>query len=505
MKKREIYMKQGFALCLCILLATVPFFVSAETSPVAAKPRIAVYGMVNLIEDESWNGPTETATANLMTLFRMLGSYEVVPAAGLPRNLTDAGLTAWCRGNGADYFVYGMALPSGKKSQAYTLTLFDGGKGTTAFMKSERGQSIQDLYVACDRLSVAAAESLVGHKIAFGMIEFANEGEKGDFVAWIDGERMKDNPDFLSRIVAGRHNVKVTRPVGDAEVLVKETGLEVVEGKTARFTFELKPIDKAALAQAAQTAISGYARIKKGNFLMGSNVINVTLVYEGTRVFITSPQHLVVLSEYVLGTTEVTQEQYESVIGANPSRFKGANLPVEGVTWVEACIYCNRLSMREGYSPAYVIIGNDVSWDETADGYRLPTDAEWEYACRIGDQKNPVYNYNCLGKFTLNPEEKNKKKRIKTAPVGTYGANGFGLYDMHGNVSEWCWDRFGAYSGAKETDPTGPSVGNSRVQRGGDWTSDEFWCGECLRNPVLPSGTGGFRVARSIFPREAKR
>ncbi|WP_461256017.1 SUMF1/EgtB/PvdO family nonheme iron enzyme [Treponema sp. R80B11-R83G3] len=214
---------------------------------------------------------------------------------------------------------------------------------------------------------------------------------------------------------------------------------------------------------------AGMVRINGGTFTMGSPA------NEPSRSSNEGPQHQVTVSSFYMGKYEVTQKEYQEVMGTNPSNFKGDNLPVEQVSWYDAVEYCNKRSQKEGLTPAYTRNGDNVTWNKNANGYRLPTEAEWEYACRAGtttpfstgnnvttsqanyDGNNP-YNNNAKGEY-----------RQKTMAVGSFSPNALGLYDMHGNVWEWCWDWYGNYSSGSQTDPIGTSSGSYRVGRGGSW------------------------------------
>lgn len=196
--------------------------------------------------------------------------------------------------------------------------------------------------------------------------------------------------------------------------------------------------------------------------------------------------HAVALSDFYISRYELTQAEYQAVMGENPSSFSGDNLPVENVSWMDAISYCNARSTQEGLTPVYVVDGQSVSWDRSANGYRLPTEAEWEYACRAGtdtpfntqtsisaEEANYWGHYPYLIEDNYfsqgNLETKPGVYRQTTVAVGSFEPNALGLYDMHGNVGEWVWDWYGSYETGEQTDPTGPASGTRRVYRGGGW------------------------------------
>jgi formylglycine-generating enzyme required for sulfatase activity/flavodoxin len=231
---------------------------------------------------------------------------------------------------------------------------------------------------------------------------------------------------------------------------------------------------------AAIEAPEDFVPIEGGTFTMGSPESEAWR--EDDEV-----EHSVTVSDFYMSAYEVTQAEYQAMMGENPSTFSGdENLPVEGITWFDAIAYCNIRSEAEGLTPVYTVDGRNVSWDRQANGYRLPTEAEWEYACRAGtttpfntqnsisaEEANYYGNYpyqiedNYFSQDNL--ETKPGEYRQTTVPVGSFSPNGWGLYDMHGNVREWCWDYYGPYSAESQTDPTGPASGSLRVNRGGGW------------------------------------
>ncbi|MHC6201927.1 formylglycine-generating enzyme family protein [Breznakiellaceae bacterium SP9] len=238
--------------------------------------------------------------------------------------------------------------------------------------------------------------------------------------------------------------------------------------------------------------------IAGGTFLMGSSSSEPNR--DSDEV-----QHRVTLSSFCMGTYPVTQKDYQALMKCNPSRFKEDALPVEQVNWYDAIDYCNARSKKEGLAPAYTVSKDNVTWSRNANGYRLPTEAEWEYACRAGTMTpfstgNTIMtsqaNYN--GNYPYNGNVKGTY-RGKTTPVGNFAANAWGLYDMHGNVWEWCWDWYGAYSSANQTDPIGAASVSFRVIRGGGWGSNAAYLRSASRSNNTPTDRYygiGFRIVR---------
>jgi formylglycine-generating enzyme required for sulfatase activity len=241
-----------------------------------------------------------------------------------------------------------------------------------------------------------------------------------------------------------------------------------------------------------------------GSFLMGDTA---------GGGFGEGPLHTVTLTGFYMGKYEVTQAQYEAVmgVGSNPSFFKRDNYPVHSVSWYSAVEFCNAFSERGGLTPCYTIdktTGSEewewlVTRNTAANGYRLPTEAEWEYAAKGGNGSPGNYKYSgsdTVGKVAW---YKGNTGGDKTRMVGTKSPNGLGLYDMSGNVWEWCWDWYGDYSSEAQTDPEGPFSGFGRVIRGGSWLSVAGdTCSAYRRSHLGRSWSVGFRIARSMFDDE---
>jgi len=232
--------------------------------------------------------------------------------------------------------------------------------------------------------------------------------------------------------------------------------------------------------------------IPAGQFVMGAN--------EGA--IDAKPAHLVKVEGFLMDQNEVTQEAYEKVTGTNPSRRKNPRNPVEQVTWTAAVKFCNARSIQEGLKPCY----DTNTWvcDFSANGYRLATEAEWEYACRSGSTEQYYYGDNAdeLKSFAWFEGNSNSK----THPAGQRKPNAFGLYDMAGNVWEWCNDFYGTkyYRESPAENPRGPNEGEKRVLRGGAWSSSAGNCTSWVRNcdeagltdVCLTMDSNGFRCVR---------
>ena len=267
---------------------------------------------------------------------------------------------------------------------------------------------------------------------------------------------------------------------------------------------------------------SRFVLIPAGTFQMGSNA-----GFDDDK-----PVHQVTITkDFYMGKYEVTQAEYEkycSYTGSsspNSDKGDGDNYPAYYVSWYDALVYCNKRSVAEGLTPCYSISGNtdpskwgtvptskDSTWDAVvcdweANGYRLPTEAEWEYAARAGD--NTVDSLTYSGTSVVNELYKYawyiSNSSSKTHEVGTKKANEFGLYDMSGNVREWCWNWFTrSYKTETEggSDPTGASSGSHRVYRGGSWYGDSGNCAVSYRlyySPYSRYDRLGFRVVRSAL------
>jgi len=236
-------------------------------------------------------------------------------------------------------------------------------------------------------------------------------------------------------------------------------------------------------------------QIPAGKFLMGSPAEGEEADFvkqlkedwvRGDSVYDETQHEVTISKPFFMGIHQVTQAQYEAVMGENPSYFKGkedsANRPVEMVSWNDAMDFCKKLSEKTGRN------------------VRLPTEAEWEYACRAGT--TTMFNTG----DTITDEQaqidkwwSGKGEMEGTKPVGSFPANVWGLYDMHGNVWEWVADWFGVYPTGSVTDPQGPAEGQFRVKRGGTWRLNPQFCRSARRDGLVPGGWDGsglgFRVS----------
>ena len=251
---------------------------------------------------------------------------------------------------------------------------------------------------------------------------------------------------------------------------------------------------------AANTNVAdNYILVHGGTFTMGSPESENWRGNDET-------QHEVTVTDFYISPYEITQAEYHEVTGNNPSEFEGDNLPVESISHLDTLSFANLKSEKEGLTPVYTISDNQVTWNRTANGYRLPTEAEWEYACRAGttDPFNLEHSLdaseaNFYGHYPYEIEEnyfdnsaltaKPGEYRQTTVDVGSFEPNAWGLYDMHGNVNEWCFDIYGAYDGSNFDNPYGAESGTRHVYRGGGW--NDF--GKNMRSAYRAAGTSDMR------------
>jgi formylglycine-generating enzyme required for sulfatase activity len=242
--------------------------------------------------------------------------------------------------------------------------------------------------------------------------------------------------------------------------------------------------------------------ITAGSFQMG-NTGNFSGEMDGNSEIV----HTVTITKsFYIGKYELTQAQWNSLIDNNPSQFKGDNLPVEMVSFLDAVDFCNKLSEKYGLTKCYTINGINVSCNWSANGWRLPTEAEWEYACKAGTTTD-FYN-GSLTHEKCSPIDTNLDKigwycgnyNSKTHPVGLNLPNAFGLYDMCGNVWEWCWDRPWNYGTTSVTDPKGDLNGVERAKCGGAYNFGAAYCRSAASISWTLNDRGnnaGFRICRN--------
>lgn len=321
----------------------------------------------------------------------------------------------------------------------------------------------------------------------------------------------------LTKIITLIAAVVILAGIG-AAVYFHSIHKEDIRKMTSRETAASQPIpgqpasEAAADAEIPGAAFSGDGMIyvDGGTFAMGSPNEERQRQQDETR-------HEVTISAFYVDPYEVTQSSYEQIMGENPSYFAGSDLPVESITWYDAVEYCNRLSESRGLTPVYTIAGDTVSWNRSAEGYRLLTEAEWEYAARGGT--DTIYNVgnqvhsdlvNFEGSYPYlieenyvtrsNPDVVTSNYRGSTISVNSLAPNAFGLYNTHGNVSEWCFDYYGAYDLQNTADPAGAATGALRVNRGGSYNDFGKHLRSAYRSATNPNDADrnlGFRICRN--------
>lgn len=307
------------------------------------------------------------------------------------------------------------------------------------------------------------------------------DGSPADVAVYVDGKKVGTSPLFVSELLIGTHKIRLEKDGYDKQ----EKTVQIAENQESMLEFTLsketpkeapKPLPNASFIGNQTFTVNGVSftmvGVKGGTFTMGATSEQGSDADSDEK-----PTHQVTLSDYYIGETEVTQELWKAVMGSNPSYLSGTNLPVERVSWDDCQTFITKLNQLTGKN------------------FRLPTEAEWEYAAR-GGQKSRGYKY--AGSNTLSDVAwYTDNSGSKTHPVKQKQANELGLYDMSGNVWEWCQDWFGSYTSNAQTNPTGPSSGSNRVFRGGSWLSNAFGCRVASRGGNSPGARGnylGFRV-----------
>ncbi len=303
---------------------------------------------------------------------------------------------------------------------------------------------------------------------------------------YVDGKKVGTTPIEGKEIDRGSHTVKISKSgyetisekktFGDKPVVLNETLTAEAKRETPVSSGSSRSAKKSVTSNGFSYTINGVTfnmvSVKGGTFQMGATSEQQSPDSDE------KPVHSVTLSDYYIGETEVTQALWTAVMGSNPSNFKGDNLPVERVSWDDCQTFIRKLNQLTGAT------------------FRLPTEAEWEYAAR-GGNKSRGYQYSGSNNlsdvawYTSNSGD-------KTHAVKTKQPNELGLYDMSGNVWEWCQDWYGDYTSRAQMNPTGPSSGSYRVSRGGGWYGDAGYCRVSNRYCNTPGNRGdnlGFRLS----------
>ena len=330
----------------------------------------------------------------------------------------------------------------------------------------------------------------------FGYITIKSEPSGAD--VYVDDVKVGTTPYLMKKITLGRHTVEVSKYGYESQadmVIIKVDdvnkqleNVKLVEDKSvAKQPVPTTPVATSGSTNGTSTTTASGNRtftvngvsfemvaVKGGTFTMGC-----TSEQGGDCDNDEKPTHSVTLSDYYIGKFEVTQELWKAVMGKNPSKWKGDILPVEGVSWNKVQTFIAKLNQKTGAN------------------FRLPSEAEWEYASR-GGNKSKGYKYsgsNNIGDVAWYTDNSGGK----THQVGTKTPNELGIYDMSGNVNEWCQDWYGNYSSGSQTNPTGASASSRRVNRGGSWYDWAKYCRVSNRSSNSPSPfdlytTLGFRL-----------
>ena len=317
------------------------------------------------------------------------------------------------------------------------------------------------------------------------------DGTVGDVYCSTDGGRTWSNPlrrvtgDVNKQVPAGNHRI-VWDVLSEREKLAGANICFKVEANSGRFmvngvSFEMVRVDGGTFRMGATSEQEDKAMDNEKpvhSVTLSSYYMGATAEQEDKAMDNEKPVHSVTLSSYYIGKTEVTQALWQAVMGSNPSNFKGSDLPVECVNWNDCQEFIQKLNSLTGRN------------------FRLPTEAEWEFACRGGNNSRG-YKYSGSN-YIYNVAWYWDNTGQKTHPVGTKAPNELGIYDMSGNVWEWCSDWYADYTSYSQTNPTGPQSGSFRVARGGCWCRYARYCRSSFRYDCYPTGRDyylGLRLA----------
>lgn len=324
-------------------------------------------------------------------------------------------------------------------------------------------------------------------KITSTVPTIAQSGQEVDIV----GEYFGATKGTDAYVMIGTHKITTFKVWSDIKVtfVVPEMDPGLVD--VYLFNNNLKSNSVKFTVQQKAVVIVPMVEIPKGTFMMGSSDSKDGDAYPQMKVTITK--------NFYVSASEITQAQYKKVMNQkNPSKVEGDDYPVEQVIWLDAIDFCNRLSKLEGLTEVYTINGTKVTFNKFANGYRLLTEAEWEYAARAGSNGkfgNLGGSEAAINKIGWTNSNTNQLQKVKLLQP-----NDFGLYDMHGNVAEWCWDLYDFYEEGDYTDPTGPTDGVERVFRGGGYIDGPSLCTVFKRYAASTQMFQyyiGFRIARN--------
>ena len=371
----------------------------------------------------------------------------------------DGAMVSLTAPNNAEIWINGQKMGEGTWSG-----LLYSGSYTFEARKQGHKSSVMYREITSDRpkqsYAISAPEPIYGSIMVDGAPLMAD--------VTLDGKLIGQTPLKKSDILIGNYTLKISK-LGYAD---KTQTITISEGETTTINVTLTKVSSDA-------NIAGFdmVYVKGGTFTMGATAEQASEEASSSE----KPTHSVTLTDFYICKYEVTQAQWKAIMGINPSKWKGDNLPVECVSWNDVQAFIKKLNAKTGKK------------------FRLPTEAEWEYAAR-GGNKSKGYKYSGSNKLK-NVAWYDHNSDNMTHPVGQKRPNELGIYDMSGNVYEWCQDWYGDYGSSSQTNPTGPSIGSYHVLRGGCWLGVAWCCRVSHRfydSLDRSSSIDGFRLALSV-------
>ena len=405
---------------------------------------------------------SSTVSANINLNLRLTGKYNVTDNNIIESTYSSDTIKYFSSKNNIDTAVYGEIT---NETDIYKLTyyIYNTESDSVDHQNCFILESVLDIFDCADKITENILSNLIKTPLSYGTLNIIPNSDNISNYNFYINENLIPYIKRPIKLLTGEYNLKI-KTISNKIIL--DTNISIIKNKTSDVSI---PSDT--------KEVDAFVFVNGGTFIMGTNDFKDA-----------KPEHNVTINDFYISKYEVTQSEYQDVIGKNPSHPTygiGPTYPVNYITWFDAIFFCNSLSLMKGLNPCYSGSGINIKCDFSANGYRLPTEAEWEYAAH-GGSKSKGHKYS--GSNNINEVAwYNENSNSKSHPVGQKQPNELGLFDMSGNVWEWCWDYKGKYKAKNQNNPLGPKTGKFRVNRGGSWFDDDVIVLLTNRNRAYPT------------------